>query len=122
MIFFILFFLFISIHESRQDLKFINKSPFQNLKQRDFKLFTNWLDCTERVTVLFYYNTVPDTGNLPRLSSFRFDPDFPRECQQKSSNSYGSVFDRGHLVPANHLDHDSIAIAESNYWWDCDGR
>ena len=104
-----------ALQQSIEGFEFINNSPFQNIQMREFKLFTDWLSCEERGAVLFYYKTVPDTGNLPRLSSFRFDPEFPRECQQKSSNAYGSIYDRGHLVPANHLDHDSVAIAQSNY-------
>ena len=102
-------------YSTQHKFEFINNSPFQNLKIREYKLFTNWLDCNERGAVLFYYLTVPDTGNLPRPTSFRFDPDFPRDCQQTSSSSYGSIYDRGHLVPANHLDHDDVAIKESNY-------
>ena len=112
------FFLFVSLSallHSNQGLEFINNSTFQNIQMRKFKLFTHWLSCEERGAVLFNYKTVPDTGNLSRLSSFRFDPGFPKQCQQKSTNAYGSLYDRGHLVPANHLDHDSVAIAQSNY-------
>ena len=103
------------LNQYSEGFEFVNKSPFQNLMKREFKLFTDWLVCEERGAALFYYKTVPDTGNLPRLGSFRYDPEFPRECQQKSTTAYGSIYDRGHLVPANHLDHDSVAIAESNY-------
>lgn len=97
------------------EFNFINNSPYPNLQKRKYKLFTNWYDCAERVTVLFYYRPQPDTGSLSRVASFKTDPLVAKSCQQFNGNSYGSVYDRGHLVPANHLDHDQIAIAESNY-------
>jgi endonuclease G len=55
-----------------------------------------------------------DCGNLARLGSFCTDKAFPANCQQTSGKAYpavgGTKFDRGHLVPANHFDHDAVAI------------
>ncbi|WP_419621189.1 DNA/RNA non-specific endonuclease [Thiolapillus sp.] len=43
------------------------------------------------------------------------DPNVPKRCQQKSFRGYGHRYDRGHLVPANHLDYSRNAIRQSNY-------
>jgi endonuclease G len=47
------------------------------------------------------------------------DPDVPPHCQQRSTDSYPKNtqprFDRGHLVPANHVDNSSNAIRQSNF-------
>lgn len=73
--------------------------------------FTLWLDCEKRGAVKFQYNAQRDTGNVKRSSSFYLDPKVPAHCQQTSAGSYRRpsgekpTFDRGHLVPANHLDH-----------------
>ncbi|TXK92768.1 DNA/RNA endonuclease G, partial [Methylococcaceae bacterium HT1] len=50
---------------------------------------------------------------------FRFylDPKVPKECQQYSAKTYKAKdqrYDRGHLVPANHLDYSKTAIKASN--------
>ena len=72
--------------------------------------FTLWLDCEKRGAVKFQYNAQRDTGNAPRSSRFYLDPKVPAHCQQTSAGSYQRppgekpTFDRGHLVPANHLD------------------
>ena len=63
----------------------------------------------------FKYNAQHDTGNEPRAKSFKFDPSVPKECQQTSTAAYGQGYDRGHQVPANHLDYSPEAIKESNY-------
>jgi endonuclease G, mitochondrial len=42
----------------------------------------------------------------------------PKHCQQTSTASYkfaSERYDRGHLVPANHLDHSKIAMRQSQY-------
>jgi endonuclease G, mitochondrial len=77
--------------------------------------FTIWLDCEKRGAVKFQYNAQHDTGNEPRSKSFKFDPNVPKECQQTSIAAYGQGYDRGHQVPANHLDYSPEAIKESNY-------
>lgn len=83
----------------------------------DYPGFTLWVDCTERAAVLFHYTAVADQGRLPRESRFTQDPDLPADCQQTSTQSYRDAdapHDRGHLVPANHLDHLADGIRLSN--------
>lgn len=108
------------ITQAFDDLVFINNSPFQTLVKRVFwnKEFTTWVDCNERLPVMFHYIAEEDVGDFPRSSTFKLDPAIDPNCQQKTSNSYASVFagyDRGHMVAANHLDHSLEAIKESNY-------
>jgi endonuclease G len=82
--------------------------------------FTVWLDCEKRGAVKFRYNAQRDTGDAKRSSRFYTDSKVPARCQQTSTSSYKRpkgekpTYDRGHLVPANHLDHDSAAIRQTN--------
>jgi len=82
--------------------------------------FTIWLDCGIGGAVRAEYEAVPDTGNAERAHSFFLDSNLPEGClQQKTAATYRSPsgepqYDRGHLVPAQHLDHDPDAIATSN--------
>ena len=83
----------------------------------DYPGFTLWVDCTERAAVLFHYTAVADLGRLPREKRFTLDPELPGDCQQTSAQSYRGAMpphDRGHLVPANHLDHLADGIRLSN--------
>lgn len=82
----------------------------------DYEGFTVWLDCEKRGAVAFRYNAQRDVGNHPRSSSFYIDSAVPARCQQTSADTYkgGGRVDRGHLVPANHLDASAVAIAQSN--------
>jgi endonuclease G len=81
----------------------------------DYQGFTVWLDCQERGPVKFQYNAQHDTGNEARAKDFSLDPAVPKECQQTSAAAYGQGYDRGHQVPANHLDASPVAIKQSNY-------
>jgi endonuclease G len=84
----------------------------------DYEGFTIWLDCDRRGAVKFRYNAQRDQGDFKRYKSFYLDPNVPKRCQQTSTASYkhtGARYDRGHLVPANHLDNDAKAIKQSNY-------
>lgn len=86
--------------------------------QLDYEGFSVWLDCRHRGPVWFEYAARADTGSLPRRQSFSLDPDVPDECQQTSSSTYSGgqqSYDRGHLVPANHLDHLRDGIRQSNF-------
>lgn len=85
------------------------------LLRLNYQGFTVWLDCGRRGAVKWRYNAQRDTGKQPRDDSFRLDPSVPKECQQTSAQSYGEGYDRGHQVPANHLDHSAVAIKQSNY-------
>lgn len=82
--------------------------------------FSIKLDCERRGAVRFEYTAMADTGNLPRKHTFSRDEEseIADRCQQKSVYSYASEhegYDRGHLVPANHLDHSPEAIRQSNF-------
>jgi len=81
----------------------------------DYEGFTVWLDCQERAPIKFQYNAQRDNGNAKRYKKFLLDPNVPSECQQYSADSYGKGYDRGHQVPANHLDFSENAIMQSNY-------
>lgn len=86
-----------------------------DLLEKKYEGFTLWLDCKERAAVKFRYNAQRDTGDEPRQAKFTFDPDVPRDCQQTSTKGYGKNYDRGHQVPANHLDFSPVAMKQSNY-------
>lgn len=81
--------------------------------------FTLWVVCAERAAVLFHYTAEADRGRLPREDTFTLDPEFSRSCQQSSTRSHRNSrevppHDRGHLVPANHVDHLADGIRLSN--------
>lgn len=86
-----------------------------NLLEVDYEGFTIWLDCLQRAPMKFRYNVQRDNGNEARAKDFSLDPSVPRECQQTNTAAYGHGYDRGHQVPANHLDASSVAIKQSNY-------
>lgn len=86
-----------------------------NLLQVNYEGFTVWLDCEKHGAIKFQYNAQHDTGNEARAKNFKLDPNVPTECQQTSTKGYGQGYDRGHQVPANHLDYSPEAIKQSNY-------
>jgi len=87
--------------------------------QVSYSGFEVWLDCARNAAYRFEYMAYNDCGSLPRHAGFKRDPNFSKSCQQKNGKAYkateGVAFDRGHLVPANHLDGDATAIMQSNY-------
>jgi endonuclease G len=84
------------------------------LLQLDYDGFTVWLDCERRGPTKFRYVAHRDTGNAKRFDKFFLDPNVPAECQQKTAKAYGNNYDRGHQVPANHLDSSEAAIRATN--------
>ena len=87
----------------------------------DYPGFILWHDCEIGGAVAARYEIGPDTDNIDRSHSFHLDPDLPDGCkQQTDTEPYPSTsdapykYDRGHLVPANHLDNNEDAIAASN--------
>ena len=86
-----------------------------NILKLGYQGFTVWVDCDKRGAVKFMYNAQHDTGNAKRADTFYLDPNVPPECQQTTAKAYGNKFDRGHQVPANHLDSSEISIKETNY-------
>ena len=88
------------------------------IKRISYEGFTVWVDCDKRGAVKFQYNAQHDNGDFKRHKSFHIDPDVSSSCQQLSAKTYkqkGQRYDRGHLVPANHLDYSKVAIRESNF-------
>jgi endonuclease G len=84
----------------------------------DYEGFTLWLDCERHGAVKFRYNAQRDQGDFKRRAAFSRDPNVPKHCQQTSTALYRhptEAYDRGHLVPANHLDHTAKALKQSNY-------
>lgn len=85
-----------------------------NILKLDYEGFTVWLDCAQRGAVKFRYNAQHDNGSAKRYDKFFLDPNAPAECQQTSAKAYDHDYDRGHLVPANHLDASASAIKATN--------
>lgn len=86
-----------------------------NILKLGYQGFTVWVDCEKHGAVKFQYNAQHDTGSAKRYDKFFLDPNVPVECQQTSDKAYGHKYDRGHQVPANHLDSSEIAIRETNF-------
>ena len=80
----------------------------------DYEGFTVWLDCEKRGAIKFQYTAQRDTGSQPRADKFTLDSNVPAQCQQLTANAYGHNYDRGHLVPANHLDYSASTIKATN--------
>ena len=85
-----------------------------NILKLDYPGFTVWLDCSKRGAIKFQYVAQRDNGNAKRYDKFFLDQNVPDECQQKTANAYGQGYDRGHQVPANHLDASDEAIKATN--------
>ena len=89
-------------------------NPPPDVIQLQYEGFTIWLDCEKRGAVKFQYNAQHDNGSFPRVESFTLDSNVPVQCQQFKAQMYGKNYDRGHLVPTNHLDYSATAIKDSN--------
>lgn len=91
------------------------------LIERNYQGFTVWVNCAERGAERVRCNAQRDTGDFERSSTFKHDPELPDACQQTTTDAYSRpddgqpTHDRGHLVPADELDHDEIAIAQTNF-------
>ena len=87
---------------------------------REYRGYKIWLDCDKRAAVKFEYQVGLDTGDVDRkkFGSYRFDKDLPERCRQKVTDTYNPYlpgFDRGHLVPFNHMDVDVETAIETNF-------
>jgi len=72
------------------------------------------MDCDKRGAVKFQNNA----QRFKRHKSFHINTNVSSSCQQLSAKTYkqkGQRYDRGHLVPANHLDYSKVAIRQSNF-------
>jgi endonuclease G len=86
-----------------------------NILKLDYSGFTVWLDCSKRAAIKFQYVAQRDEGSFKRFDKFSIDPKVPAECQQYNAKTYGFKYDRGHQVPANHMDYSEVAIRQTNY-------
>jgi len=91
--------------------------------EKKYHGFTLWLDCEQHHGALaFYYKLGRDKGNISRKGyNFDYDRSVPLSCQPQSWRSYrtttvdpsSGTWDRGHLVPANHMDGSKSAFKET---------
>lgn len=80
--------------------------------EKKYHGFTVWLDCQRHGAVAFFYELDKDDGHISRSGGFKIDQSVPQTCQPTSTDSYRTdtvdpatgIWDRGHLVPANHMD------------------
>ena len=109
----------------------------------DYSFGSLWIDPMARGASRFQYTARADCGSHDRHGSFKVDSKY-RNIQQTTGRSYPKyciapqrggkpwsldglnsaeirdqcskwvAYDRGHLVPANHFDHDKKIIAETN--------
>ncbi len=109
---------------------FITFLPFEgnaqaapDLLKREYHGFTLWLDCEKHHgAVAFYYEIGKDKGNVShRNVKFDYDRKVPLNCQPQSWRSYRTTtvdpffgtWDRGHLVPANHMDSSKSTLMDT---------
>ena len=89
----------------------------RDLVHRDFPGFSLEIDCAMKGPVIAHYRIGSDRGNEKRKDNFYLDKGLDPDCRQNSTDTYKApvgarfTYDRGHLVPANHMDNDSRAIA-----------
>ena len=92
--------------------------------EKKYHGFTVWLDCQRHGAVAFYYEVGEDNGNVDRGSDdYPPDDDVPAMCQPTSGDSYRTnnvdpdtgTWDRGHLVPANHMDNSLPSFEDTFY-------
>ncbi|EJL6490487.1 DNA/RNA non-specific endonuclease [Vibrio cholerae] len=86
---------------------------------RQYEGFDLDIDCDLRGAVQYHYTLGRDKGDIDRKEDFEFDPEVPARCQQSSTSTYKvngkSTFDRGHGVPANHIDNSELGIQQTNF-------
>ncbi len=92
-----------------------------HIYEKKYHGFTVWLDCERHGALAFYYELDKDEGDISRSSSFKIDNSVPSTCQPNSTDSYRKdtvdpatgLWDRGHLVPANHMDNSLAAMKDT---------
>ena len=90
-----------------------------DIVRREYAGFTLEIDCTKRGPILAHYKLGFDLANKRRKSGYYYDAQLDRSCQQTATGPYPSdnvlfSYDRGHLVPANHMDNHETTIRASN--------
>ena len=85
------------------------------IEKLKYKAFELDYSCAERSAIRWYCTLDKDTGKEPRQRGFTLDPDYPKQCQQLSTATYDSVFNRGHLVRSHDMDMDSTTMRQAHY-------
>ena len=63
-----------------------------DLQERTYPGFKLWVDCSERLTKIAYYDLTKDSGNAKRPSGYKRDKAAEESCTQLSSKPYqGSI-------------------------------
>ena len=104
---------------------FASSANAQQFRAKQYEGFTVWLDCINHGAIAFRYELTADDGSESRPEdNYVVDTSVPAECQPANGNSYrtssvpvGQVgtYDRGHLVPVNHMD-DSLQSMRDTYY------
>lgn len=74
-----------------------------NLIKRDYKGFTLYISCENRVAERFEYTLGLNTADFIRTNNFHVDSTLQLKCQQISLKPYSFDYDRGHLVSAEQM-------------------
>ena len=95
------------------------------IHEKQYDGFTLWLNCERHGAVAFKYELGKDQGDISREGEeFIIDEDMPATCQPTSNTSYRTsnvdkqrtgTYDRGHLVPANHMDNKAQSFTDTFY-------
>jgi endonuclease G, mitochondrial len=86
---------------------------YDHLKYGHFELDFH---CESKAALRWMYTLTPEIdGTARRPSGFYHDPNYPRSCQQLTTRSYGSGYDRGHLVTSSHMDMSSFDRRQAHY-------
>ena len=90
------------------------------ISKLEYHGFTLWFDCKAKVAIRFQYTLDRDDGAIRRIHKYYHDPILAPYCQQLETLSYNKNkniegYDRGHLVPYNHMDQSLIASHQTNY-------
>ena len=90
------------------------------ISKLEYHGFTLWFDCKAKVAIRFQYTLDRDVGAIRRIHKYYHDPILAPYCQQFETLSYNKNkniegYDRGHLVPYNHMDQSLIASHQTNY-------
>jgi len=63
-----------------------------DLQERSYPGFKLWVDCSERLTKIAYYDLTKDSGYAKRPSGYKRDKAAEESCTQLSSKPYqGSI-------------------------------
>jgi endonuclease G len=86
------------------------------LTQLNYDNYSLLYNCQHRGYEVFWFNTVKDTGNLPRYEPFHAESRLPKRCRQYKESPYGKGYHRGHGVNSNPWDHSKHLMKQTNYF------